>query len=111
MRAAMKRVTKSTAAFFFLLFLFSSAPKELVHEFFHDHESADVICNDESGDHLSIQHQHCELLQLTSPPLFFSVHDFSLAGHTLLTVQACEVICEHRFSFSPFLFFRGPPVS
>jgi len=45
-------IRKITAAFLVQLFLILAAPKELVHEFLHDHESADFICTESCGHHL-----------------------------------------------------------
>jgi len=105
----MKPIRQLTSFFLLLLFLFSAVPKELIHEFFHEHESTDVICENGCGDHLSVQHQHCELLQLTHPPLYCSVETFSFAGQELLFVQQLSGICDYHYHSSPFLFFRGPP--
>ena len=105
----MKPVRQITAAFLFLLFLLSSFPKELLHEFFHEHESTDLVCPVGTGDQLSIQHQHCEFLQLSHPPLYFTVENFSFSDSKLLFVLLTTNTQDYKYNTSPFLFFRGPP--
>jgi hypothetical protein len=107
----MKPFRQLTSALLLLVFLFSAAPKELLHEFFHDHESVDLVCNDGCGDQLCVQHEHCELLQLSHPPLYCSVTTFSFAANELLFLREPAGTSEYCFCSSPFLFFRGPPAA
>jgi len=102
-------VRQIIAAFLFLVFLISASPKELLHEFFHEHESADFVCEEGCGDHLSSKHEHCEVLQLSHPPLYFFIHSFGFNVSEMfysIPLKECSAYC---FSSSPFLFFRGPP--
>jgi len=105
----MKQFRQITSHILLLVFLFASAPKELLHEFFHEHESKDFICNDSCGDHLTVLHEHCELLQLTHPPLYFSLQTFSFTADEIINIQPCAGTSDYQFFSSPFLFFRGPP--
>lgn len=105
----MKSFRKPSALFILLLFLFSSAPKELIHFVFHEHESVDIICHDTCADHLSIEHKHCELLQLSQPPFCTACNCFSLVANQLLFEQQIFLTTPYQFHSAPFLFFRGPP--
>lgn len=106
----MKTVSKITSVLLLLAFLFAAAPKELVHELFHEHESKDISCRNETGDQLSELHEHCELLQLSNPPVYYSVSTFSFSVTEIIFSLKTVIIQEYHFSSSPFLFFRGPPL-
>jgi hypothetical protein len=84
-------------------------PKELLHEFTKHADSVDVICHNECSQHVETEHQHCDVLQLSSPPLHLSVNTFSFSHDELLSVQSFENTGSYHFSSSAFLFFRGPP--
>lgn len=105
----MKAISKITSLLLLLVFLYSAAPKELVHELFHEHESTDISCRNETGDQLSILHDHCELLQLNNPPVYYSVSTFSFSVTEIIFSIKTTKDQEYQFSSSPFLFFRGPP--
>ncbi|MEO8086292.1 MAG: hypothetical protein ABI763_05710 [Bacteroidota bacterium] len=105
----MKPFRQITSTFLLLVFLFSAAPKELLHEYFHQHETVDFICTDSCADHLTVLHEHCELLQLSHPPLYCSVQTFSFTADELIFVQTFAGTHEYQFFSSPYLFFRGPP--
>ena len=105
----MTLLRKITAAFLVPVFLILAAPNELLHEFFHENESADFICNDWCGDHLSNMHEHCEVLQLSHPPLYFAINHFSFELSEVYFHMPLIEGGEYYFSTSPFLFFRGPP--
>ena len=105
----MKAISKITSLLLLLVFLYAAAPKELVHEIFHEHESSDTSCRNETGDQLSILHEHCELLQLNNPPVYFSVSTFSFSVTEFVFSVKAPNDQEYKFSSSPFLFFRGPP--
>jgi len=100
---------KITAAFLVPVFLILAAPNELLHEFFHEKESVDFICNDWCGDHLSSKHEHCEVLQLSHPPLYFAINHFSFEISDVYYLLPFIEGGEYFFSASAFLFFRGPP--
>jgi hypothetical protein len=92
----------------FSLFL---APKELLHEFANHHDTEDKVCTDACTHHLSKPHQHCEILQLVTPPFHQALSNFSFASSELLCFLSVESTSGYHFSGSPFLFFRGPPAS
>ena len=98
-----------TAAFLVQVFLILAAPKELLHEFFHAKESVDFICEEGCGDHLSGMHEHCDVFQLSYPPLYFSLAHFSFTISEVFNILPFNQIGAYYFSTSPFLFFRGPP--
>jgi hypothetical protein len=105
----MKRLQQLSAMILFAVLSFSIAPKELLHDFFHDHETVDFICHDECTDHLSAEHQHCELLQLGSPVFY---HDITIIefSPTIVANRFLEISTEpQKFFSAEFLFFRGPP--
>ena len=105
----MAYIRQITAAFLLPVFLMLAAPHELIHVFYHEHESTDIICENGCGDHLSEKHEHCEVLQLTHPPLYFSIHDFRFNISEVLFNLPAEGESVYCYSASPFLFFRGPP--
>lgn len=84
-------------------------PKELIHEFYHHEDSVDLICSDGCEGHISNEHQHCDVLQLNLPPLYFHVIGFSFPTSDLLCSLSVESCSNYHFASSPFLFFRGPP--
>ncbi len=85
------------------------APKELLHEFLNHHDTEDKVCTDACAQHFSKPHQHCEVLQLVTPPFHQAVNNFSFASSELFCVISVESKSSYHFSSSPFLFFRGPP--
>ena len=85
------------------------APKDLLHELSGHEDAMDEICLDACAHHISEAHHHCDCLQLSSPPLYHSVNNFSFVSTALLSVQPVENVTGYHFSLSPFLFFRGPP--
>src|SRR5689334_731899 len=84
-------------------------PKELLHELSKHDDTVDVVCHNECSTHVETEHQHCDVLQLSSPPLYNSVTDFSFSSDKLSCLQSFESTSSYHFSCSPFLFFRGPP--
>jgi hypothetical protein len=86
-----------------------AGPKEIVHELLSHHDTEDVHCTDSCRDHFSEQHRHCDVLQLSSPPLCLSVNNFSFSFETVASSVASLPALGYHFSSSPFLFFRGPP--
>jgi len=102
-------IRQITAAFLVQVFLILAAPKELLHEFFHGKESVDFICKEGCGNHFSTQHDHCEVFQLSYPPLYFSLSHFSFTISEVFYNLPIKKIGAYYFSTSPFLFFRGPP--
>ena len=107
----MKRFGQFFSFFLLLIFLFTVSPKEFLHELFHqhEHESTDLVCPTGCGDHISVQHEHCEILQLTNPPIYTPMQSSSPGGLELLWIQLPLLAGTYHFSSSPFLFFRGPP--
>lgn len=105
-----KKFQTFSALFLLSVLCLTIAPRSVFH--FHDHEAEtiDFICHDECDVHLSNEHQHCELLQL-APPVFF--HHFTAWDFNPSPVyfQFPASFTKHaEYSFSEFLFFRGPPV-
>jgi hypothetical protein len=95
----------------FLLAAFSLVvvPKEMLHGFTHHEDSADRVCVDYCRHHIEEEHQHCEVLQLSSPPFYKTVNQFYFSFEKILCIQSFECESSFHFSLSPFLFFRGPP--
>jgi hypothetical protein len=85
------------------------APKELVHEFLSHHDTEDVVCAGVCKEHFSELHQHCDVLQLTTPPLYLAVNNFSFSFDKVVCISSTESTSGYQFYSSPFLFFRGPP--
>src|SRR5262245_46376118 len=88
---------------FFLLAAISLyvAPKDLLHELGGHQHTEDVICTDTCAHHVSKAHHHCDCLQLSSPPLYHSVHNFSFILSELLCLQPVENVTGYSFSLSP----------
>src|SRR5437870_2217339 len=64
------KVYKKILSFLLLAALgLAISPKELLHELSHHQDTKDIICNASCNKHLSNRHQHCDVLQLTTPPL------------------------------------------
>jgi hypothetical protein len=85
-------------------------PKELAHEFLSHHDTEDVHCMDVCKEHFSERHQHCDVLQLTTPPLYLSVDNFSFSFTTLSCTYQVESTGGYQYNSSAFLFYRGPPL-
>jgi hypothetical protein len=84
-------------------------PKELLHAHSGHEDTTDVACHDACATHFENEHEHCDVLQLSSPPLYFSVSDFSFSFDKLVCNQPVENTGSYHSSVSAFLFFRGPP--
>jgi hypothetical protein len=84
-------------------------PKELLHEFSKHDDTVDAVCHNACATHVETEHQHCDVLQLSSPPLYLSVNSFSFSPDKLACISSFESTSSYHFSCSPFLFFRGPP--
>jgi hypothetical protein len=102
-------IQKLIAAFLLAAVSLFVSPKELIHEFFHHEESMDITHADDCSGHLSAEHQHCDVLQLTTPPLFHHVINYSFSTPVLLFNLQVHIASSFHFVSSPFLFFRGPP--
>ncbi|MBK5286455.1 MAG: hypothetical protein JJE25_13735 [Bacteroidia bacterium] len=105
----MKNFRKHISVVLLAAFSFLVAPNELLHEFLSHHDTEDVTCTDVCEHHISIQHQHCDVLQLTTPPFNHTLNNFSFSSGGLLCALSFESTSSYHFSSSPFLFFRGPP--
>jgi hypothetical protein len=101
----LQRFTKHIALLFIIL-LGLIVPKETWH-IFTSH--TDTHCEFDSGNNLSTEHTHCEMLQfetssfettITPSYFIFSFIDFKLCSLTIL-----EVTLQQMLSFS----LRGPP--
>lgn len=98
---------------FILLLLLGSLilPKEFVHEFFHQEETCDVLCQPTDGPTLSPEHQHCDLLQLSSPPLYLSNFVFYFQLQFLEGFTPVYAVSGYTHQHSGQFFLRGPPGS
>ncbi len=100
---------KSIALFLLAVISFFITPKELIHELHHHEDSMDVLCMDACKDHVSEQHQHCDVLQLTTPPLYHHVASFSFnvvsIPFSFLVKSTTSYVADRAFSF----YLRGPP--
>src|SRR5258708_6987932 len=90
-------------------FSFFIVPQDLLHELCGHEDTRDIVCTDACLHHLSKPHQHCEVLQLTTPPFHQALNNFSFASFELLCIVSVESTRPYHYSCSPFLFFRGPP--
>jgi hypothetical protein len=109
----MKLYRQSTFQKYISVFLFAVIsifiiPKELIHEF-HHRDTVDVLCMDDCKDHVSSLHDHCDVLQLNTPPLYHHVTGFSFLVVSLpfsfLIKNTATYIADRAFSF----YLRGPP--
>jgi|ERR1041385_2330700 hypothetical protein len=105
----MQNLRRFFSIFLLAIISFYSVPKELLHAFSSHHDTEDVICTDYCAHHFTNEHKHCEMLQLSVPPLHYSLQNFSFVLSGLLMIAPAEKTHEYHFSLSPFLFFRGPP--
>jgi len=85
------------------------SPKELLHEFTHHEDSTDVTCHHSCKHHLEREHQHCDILQLSTPPLYHHVHNFSFLVSFAVIHQPAVPAVGYKNSFSASVFLRGPP--
>ena len=99
---------KHISVFLLAVISFFIVPKELIHEF-HHHDTVDAICMDDCKDYISNIHEHCDALQLNTPPLYHHVADFSFHFVSLpfsfLVKNTSADIANRAFSF----YLRGPP--
>src|SRR5689334_23803153 len=105
----MKSFRRLISLFLLAAISFYVAPQDLLHELAAHEHTQDVICTDYCAHHVSKEHHHCDCLQLSVPPLYHSLQNFSfvLPAQRNLTPQSATG--DYHFSLSPFLFFRGPP--
>jgi hypothetical protein len=99
---------KITGLFLLAVISFFITPKELIHELHHD-DTIDAVCMDACKDHISAVHQHCDVLQLTTPPLYHQLLVFSFNFEsfpfTFLIKSGTTYFTDCVFSF----YLRGPP--
>ena len=88
---------------------FYSAPKELLHQLTNHHDTEDVICTNYCKQHFTNEHKHCEVLQLTTPPFNHPINTLYFISDKLPCTISFESTGNYHSSYSPFLFFRGPP--
>jgi len=88
---------------------FYSTPRELWHELSNHRDTEDVICTDYCEHHFTSEHKHCETLQLTMPPFHYPINNLCFVSDKLLCIVSVESTSNYYASYSPFLFFRGPP--
>jgi len=89
--------------------MFYVLPKELIHEFFH-HDTVDMAILGDSGTSIGHAHQHCDLLQLTSPPFQYPVSSFSFYVSSFsfyYTVEQSNFPCK---DLAANQYMRGPPL-
>ncbi|MBK6446843.1 MAG: hypothetical protein IPQ03_06340 [Bacteroidetes bacterium] len=96
----------------FLLFLLGNIllPKELIHEFFHQEETCDVICSPGDGPEIGPEHRHCDILQLSSPPLYCSAVVFHFHLNVLENIAPVYKVSDNFCVYKGLHFLRGPPV-
>ena len=99
---------KIIALFLLAVISFFITPKEFIHELHHK-DTTDDICKDACKDHIGNVHEHCDVLQLNSPPLYhcetvFSFHFISLS-FSFLVENTEAYVAQSAFSF----YLRGPP--
>lgn len=105
----MQNFKKYIATFLLLALAIFITPHELLHELVDHTDDCDIHACQSDGDVLSIIHQHCDVLQLASPPLHYSLHNFSFSITQLSTILYFSGIENYYFSTSAILFLRGPP--
>ena len=105
----LKKFRKHIASFLLLALALFITPHELLHELVDHTDDCDIQANQSEGNTISALHQHCDVLQLASPPLHFSIHNFSFSFAQLSTILNIPSIENYHFSSSAILFLRGPP--
>jgi len=85
------------------------SPKELIHEFLNHHDTADFTCTDSCKDHVSDLHQHCDVLQLSSPPLYHHVGIFLIKFISLPFYYNEKNTTSYYSPFAFSFYLRGPP--
>ena len=109
LNARMKNFRKHISIILLAAISLFLAPKSLLHEFLNHQDTEDFVCTETCGHHLSNEHQHCDVLQLSTPPFYNHLNNISFSSTELLCVISFESKSSYHFSSSPFLFFRGPP--
>ena len=92
-----------------LALTFFITPHELVHSLVDHTDNCDIHPAQTEGNTISSLHQHCDVLQLASPPLYLSIHNFSFSFTRLSGNLNFSEIENYYFSSSSILFLRGPP--
>lgn len=105
----MQLFKKHIATFLLLALAIFITPHEFLHELVDHTDDCDIHACQTDGDVLSILHQHCDVLQLASPPLHCSLHNFSFSLSQQSTINYFSEIENYYFSDSAILFLRGPP--
>ena len=100
----MRHVGRCISLILLAAFSFYVAPKELLHELCRHEHTQDVVCTDTCKDHVDKEHHHCDYLQLSSPPLYLSVNNFSFVLSEDISFKKVAGIRQYCFSLSPFLF-------
>jgi hypothetical protein len=105
----MNRLQKITALLLLTAVAYLVSPKELIHNFFHAHETEDVICLDGSETSVSNLHQHCDYLQQSIPPLYHFPGTYNTLAESISFLKYSEHTLAYKYVSQRFLFLRGPP--
>jgi hypothetical protein len=100
---------KYSTLFLLVVILFFITPGELIHGLHNHEDTVDAVCMDACKDQVSAEHEHCDALQLTTPPLYHHVGDFSFnitsITFSFLVKDASAYVAECTSAF----YLRGPP--
>jgi len=84
-------------------------PRPLIHEFFH-HDTEDAIISHSGETAVGNAHEHCDLLELNSPPFQHNVTAFtfcvSFCNFTYAVLQD-DFYCK---GLATSQYLRGPPL-
>ena len=79
----MRKFKKHIASFLLLAMALFITPHELLHELVDHSDNCDVHPSLTYGETISSLHQHCDILQLASPPLHQTIHNYSFSFEQL----------------------------
>jgi hypothetical protein len=103
------RFSKHISLILLLAFSVYVLPKELVHEFFH-HDTEDAILTHGTETTVGNAHEHCDLLELNSPPFQQSVTAFTFYVECCCFSYALQQDNFHPKDLTDRVYLRGPPM-
>ena len=96
---------------FFLIIVLSVLiiPKESLHELTDHHDTIDACFNHGENNQIGNNHQHCDVLQLNTPPLFSFFNTFLI--HVSSVKFSFNVSNDNFYLANHFNlhYLRGPP--
>jgi hypothetical protein len=106
----LKKLNKHIALLLLAAFSLLILPKELLHALYEHTDTVDVHFEKGASAQIGNAHEHCDVLQLSSPNAFISSTNFVFSVRYICsTIKVAELTYSKVFT-QPTCLLRGPPV-